>query len=140
MFHLAGLDEIFHCAGNVFDWNFEIDAMLVVEIDMVGLQALERFVADLLDVIGMAVERAPLSTVVRIRLPAELGGNHDFVAERSEAFADEFFVDERAIHLGGVEESDAAIDASMKKLDHLLLVFRWTEAKAHAHGAEADFR
>src|SRR5580704_8349616 len=88
----------------------------------------------------MAIERAPLSAVIRIRLPAELGGDHDLVAERSEAFADEFFVDERSIDLSGVEESDAAVDASMKKLDHLLLVFRRTKTKAHAHAAEADFR
>src|SRR5580704_2637836 len=37
MLHLAGLDEVFHCAGNIFDRNFEIDAMLVVKTDHIDL-------------------------------------------------------------------------------------------------------
>ncbi len=139
VFYFAGLDEVFHGSGDVFDGNFEIDAMLVVEIDVVGLEALERFVADLLDVVGMAVQCAPLSAVVRIRLPAEFRGDHKFVAKRSEAFADEFFVDVRAVDFGGVEESDAAIDAGVEELDHFGFVFRRAKAKAHAHAAEADF-
>ena len=47
---------------------------------------------------------------VRIELEAELGRDHDLVAEGRERFADELFVRERAIDFGRVEERDAAID------------------------------
>ena len=41
-------------------------------------------------------------------VPAELGGDHDLVAQRRERLADQLLVDVRAVDLGGVEERDAA--------------------------------
>ena len=38
--HFALLDEILHGAGYVFDRNFEVDAMLIVEIDRVDFESL----------------------------------------------------------------------------------------------------
>jgi hypothetical protein len=40
VFHFALLDEILHGAGCVFDRNFEVDAMLIVEIDRVDFESL----------------------------------------------------------------------------------------------------
>ena len=45
-----------------------------------------------------------------LELEPELGGDHHLLAEGSEGFAHEFFVRERAIDFGGVEERDAAFD------------------------------
>jgi hypothetical protein len=81
--HLACLDELFDGAGSVFDWSVGVDAMLIEEIDGVGLQALERTFDDLLDVVGPAVGRGPLAVIVRIRLKAKLGGNDDVPAKGS---------------------------------------------------------
>ncbi len=39
---------------------------------------------------------------------AEIGGDDDLVADRCERRADDLLVAERAVHLGGVEEGDAA--------------------------------
>jgi hypothetical protein len=47
----------------------------------------------------------------------ELGGDDDLAAEGFEGFADEFFVDERPVDLGGVEEGDAAFDGGADQGD-----------------------
>ena len=44
--HLPGLDQILDGAGHVFDWHGEIDAVLIVEIDAIGPEALQRFLDD----------------------------------------------------------------------------------------------
>src|SRR5829696_5589789 len=51
---LAFLDQLLHRAGNVFDRHARIDAVLIEEIDAVGLQALERGLSDLPDVLWPA--------------------------------------------------------------------------------------
>ena len=71
---------------------------------------------------------------------AELGGDHHLAAERSERFAHELFVRERAVDFGGVEERDAAFDGRADQRDHLLLVRGRAVAEAHAHAAEAEGR
>ncbi len=55
----------------------------------------------------------------RIDVEAELGGDHDLVAERRQRLADEFLVGERAVDLGGVEEGDAALDGRADQRDRL---------------------
>ena len=72
---------------------------------------------------GRLFKAAPLAAVVGIGLPAELRGDHHLAAEGSERFAHEFFVHERTVHFGGVEERDAAFHGSTDQRDHLLLVF-----------------
>ena len=57
----------------------------------VGPQPLERGLGDLPDVLGPAVQAA-LPGRLRIELEAELGGDHDLVAERRERLADELLV------------------------------------------------
>ena len=115
--YLACLDQILDGAGGFFDGRIGIDAMLVEEVDGVGLQTLERAFDDLLDVVGAAVGGCPLAVVVGIGLESELGGDDDVFAEGSESFADDFFVDVGAVDFGGVEEGDAALDGGADELD-----------------------
>ena len=56
--NLSCLDQILDRAGHVLDRHVRVDAVLVVEIDAVGPEALERSLDDFLDVLGMAVETA----------------------------------------------------------------------------------
>ena len=51
---------------------------------------------------------------------AELRGDDDLVADRRERLTDDLLVDERAVHLGGVEEGDAAVDGGADERDALL--------------------
>ena len=53
---LALGDQIFNRTSHVFDWHFRIDAVLVVKINTVGSQALQRFLSDFLDVLWLAIE------------------------------------------------------------------------------------
>ena len=59
--------------------------------------------------------------------PAGSGANPNLVAidhlapEGREGFAYQLLIGERPIHLGGVEEGDAAIDGRAEQADHLVL-------------------
>ena len=69
-------------AGHVFDWHCEIDAMLIVEIDAIGPEALERFLDDAPDALRPAVQ-----SVRAIDLEAELGSDGNLVADPDETRA-----------------------------------------------------
>jgi hypothetical protein len=55
-FHLAGGDQIFDDAGDVLHWRVGVDAVLVKQIDAVGLQPLQRSFRYLSDMLGPAVD------------------------------------------------------------------------------------
>jgi hypothetical protein len=77
----AFLDQILHRPRHVFDRHVRIDAVLVVEVDAVGLQPRERGLGDLPDVLRPAVK-------ARLRVPgleAELGGDNDLLPEGESA-------------------------------------------------------
>ena len=103
-------------------------------------EPLERGLGDLLDVLRPAVEADHPGP------PSGSSAKPNFVAmttlpaEGRERLADELFVRERAVDLGGVEERDAALDGRPDQRDHLLLVGGRTVAEAHAHAAEAEGR
>ena len=102
---LAGGDEVADGAGDVFDGDVRVDAVLVEEVDVVGAQPAQRVVGDLPDAFGSAVGAVGRRAVGE----AELGGDHDLVADRFECLADEAFVAALAVGLGGVEERDTAV-------------------------------
>ena len=74
------------------------------------------------------------------QVESKLGGDHHLVTEGSQRFTDEFFVRERAVDFGGIEECDAALNGRAEQRDHLRLVLGRTVRKAHAHAAEPDGR
>ncbi len=135
---LACGDEVFDGPGGVFDGGVGVDAVLVVEVDDVGLEALEGGFDDLLDVFGLAVGGGPLAVVVGVGLKAELGGDDDIFAEGREGFADDFFIDVGAVDFGGVEEGDAALDSGADELDGFRFFRGGAEAEAQTHAAEAE--
>ena len=76
VFDLAGLDELGHGADGVFDGGVGIDAMLVVEVDVVEAKALEAGVAGLVDVLRLAPSRETTAPCV----PSFAGFNaHDWM-------------------------------------------------------------
>ena len=78
---LAGGDEVADGAGDVFDGDVGVDAVLVEEVDVVGAKPAERVVGHLPDAFGPAVGPVGRRAVGE----AELGGDHDLVADRSSA-------------------------------------------------------
>jgi hypothetical protein len=104
--YLAFLNQLFHRAGNIFDRHAGIDAVLIKQIDNIGPESFQRSVGDLFDVLRPTIESNLLT--FSTKLESELGSNYDSLTHRSQRFAHEPFVRERAVGLGGVEECDAS--------------------------------
>ena len=117
---LAGRDQLGHRADGLLDRDGLVDAVLVVEVDVVDAEPLQRGVAGGADVLRPAVDADP--GAVGAALVAELGGQLDLVAAAGDRLADQLLVGERAVHVGGVEEGDAEVERAVDGRDALRLV------------------
>src|ERR1700693_5915944 len=104
MLHLTLLNQALHRSCYILDRNARVNAVLIVQIDDVGLEPLERALGCFLDVLWPAIEGGPLASLLRIRCPAKLRRDHHPTAEWSKSFAHEFFVREGTIDFGGIEK------------------------------------
>ncbi len=139
MFHLALGDQFLDRARRVLDRHVRIDAMLIEQIDELHAQPLQRRIANLADALGTAVHAALLARF-RIDGEPEFRGNHHPVAHGLERFADDLLIGERPIHLGRVEQGDAAIHRLTDQRDAFLPAQRVAVAEVQPHAAEADGR
>src|SRR3954447_12360399 len=134
---LAGVHELLHRPDGLLYLRVRVDAVLVVEVDVVDVQALERCVAGLTHVLGVAADAQALAVLAAD--VAELGGEHDLVAAVGDRVADELLVREGAIHVGRVEQSDAQLERPVDGAGGLALVGLAVELR-HPHAAEALLR
>jgi alcohol dehydrogenase class IV len=134
---LALLHELGHRAHRLLDRHGLVDAVLVVEVDLVHAEALERGLARAAHVLRLAVDADPAAVLPA--LVAELRRQHDLVAAVGDRAADEQLVGERPVHVGGVQEVHAELDRAVDGGDRLVLVGAPVEL-GHAHAAEADGR
>src|ERR1051326_6077272 len=100
--HFAGVNEVGHRTDRVFDRCVGIDAMLIVEIDVIDAEALQRRVAGALDVIGPSIDSDPRS--VSVALVRELRRQYDLIATIANRASDELLVREWTVRVGRVEE------------------------------------
>jgi len=128
---LAFPDQFLHRPRDLLDRHVRVDAVLVEEVDAVGLEASQRLLGDPTDPLGPAVEARPRISV----LEAELRRDHDLVAERGERLADDLLVRVGTVRLCGVEEGDTALDGRPDEGDRLLLVGRRAVGEAQSHAA-----
>ena len=133
---LSLLDQILDSAGNILDRHGRIDAMLVEQIDMVGLEPLQRSVGDLPDMFGPAIE-AELAKFLPECMP-KLRRDHGLVAERSKGFAHDLFILVRAICFGGIKEGDTTLNGGANEFDRSLCISRWTITRAQPHTSEPN--
>src|SRR3954454_3083076 len=89
---LSRLDQILDHASHVFDGHGGINPVLVIEIDAVGLETLQRFLDHPPDTFRSAVQPDGA-----INGETELGRYFHLVTYRRERFADKFLVDVGAI-------------------------------------------
>ena len=111
--------------------------MLIVQVDGVDAEALQRCVAGVLHVLRRSIhaeERPVISAHV-----AELGGNHDLRAPITNCRTQQSFVLEWAIHVGGVEEGHAHFDGAMNGGDRFGFVAPRVKLR-HAHATETKGR
>jgi hypothetical protein len=132
--HLAGGDELGHRTDGLLDRRRLVDAVLVVEVDVVDAEPLQRRVARLADVVGGSGDAEVLAVVAAH--VAELCGEDDLVPAVGDGPTDKLFVDERAVHVRGVKESDAEVQCAVDDGDRHVVVRRAVEL-AHAHAAES---
>jgi hypothetical protein len=118
--NLALLDQLGEGAHGVLDRRVRVDAVLVVQVDVVGAEPSQRALDSDADVGGAAVEGPRAPAVVRDQ--AELGGQHHLVAAALERLADQPLVDVGTVDLGGVDERDAQVDGPVDGADRLGVV------------------
>src|SRR6476469_9077877 len=136
---LALFDQVADSACDVLDRYVGIDAVLVKQVDGLDAEPFERAFDRRADMLGTAVHAA-VRARVRIEIEAELGRDHDPVAEGAKRLPDHFLVFERAVHFGGVEEGHSAIDGGADELDPVILRKLGRVTKADAHAAKSDGR
>jgi hypothetical protein len=135
--HLAGVDELLHRTDRLLDRRVAVDAVLVIEVDVIDAEPFEARVAGLVHVLGPAVDADPAAVLVPF--VAELGGEDDLLAAVGDCATDEALVRERAVHVGGVEEGDAELDRAMDRRDRFALVSSSVELR-HAHATQTQRR
>jgi hypothetical protein len=97
-----------------------VDAVLVVQVDVVGSETPQRALDRSADVRRAAVEMT--RTTTGMRHEAELGRQHDLVAPARDGPADEFLVGERSVDLCGVDEGDAQVEGPVDGADGLVVI------------------
>src|SRR3974390_1938966 len=90
--HLAFLNQVPDGSRDVFNWNVQINTVLIKEINRLKSQPLEGRLGDLLDVLGSAIEGAPSITVTWIGFPPELRRDCDLPAIRLQSFTDQLLI------------------------------------------------
>src|ERR1700693_5531879 len=130
--NLAGLDQRRHRADHILDRNLAIDAMLVKQIDMRGLQTLERGLDDFANVLGTTVGTDDLAI---LDLKPELGGDHDRVAASFEGASEQLLVLQGARDLRGIVERAAELDRARNGRERLGVV-GCAIGVTHAHAAQ----
>ena len=133
MADLALRDELAHRADRLLDRNVAVDAVLVVEVDVIDTEPAQAFLAGRAHVLRPSVH-TPLSAVPVV---AELGREHDLLAATGDRLADQQLVGLRAIYVRGVDQ----VGAELQRTTHgglTGLLLRRAVGDAHAHAAEAD--
>src|SRR6267378_6853524 len=111
MADLAFLDQFRQSANRFFNWCLRIDAVLVIEVNVLDAQPLQTSFAGLLHVVGLAVDAAGIG-IAGIADNSELCGQYDFVAPALDRASDELFVRVWPVDVGGVEEVNAEFERS----------------------------
>lgn len=117
MAHLAFGDQFGQRADGLLDGRVRVDAVLVVEVDVVGAEPLERAFDRGLHVAGAAVDDA--GAAVGVGDETELGRHDDVLASALDGLADDFLAVEGAVDLGGVDVGDPEVQRPVDGADRL---------------------
>ena len=134
--NLAGVDQLGHRPHGLLDRHLGVHPVLVVEVDVIDAEALERGLAGPMHVLGAAVDGA---VGVVGGVDAELGGELHLVAPAGDRAAHQALVGLRPVHVGGVEQGDAELEGPLDGRDPVLVLDRGVR-EGHAHATEADGR
>ncbi len=134
---LAFGDQVGQRADGLLDGGIRVDPVLVVQVDVVDAQPLQRALDRGADVRRAAVQDAGAATGVRDE--AELRRHHHLVAAVLDGPADQFLVAVGAVDLGGVEVGDAQVQRPVDGADRLgVAALPDVVVAGHRHGAQPD--
>ena len=138
MQHLALGDQVGDRPGGLLDRRVRVDAVLVVQVDVVGAETLQGALDGGLHVRGAAVDHTGAAAGVGDE--AELGGDLHLVAAAVECLADDLLAEEGTVDLGGVDVGDTEFQGPVDGADRLVVVETALArvGAGHGHGAEAD--
>ena len=117
---LALGDELGQRADGLLDRRARVDAVLVVQVDVVGAEPAQRALDRGRTLAGL-LSVTP-GAVAAVGDEAELGGDHDLVAAALDGPPDELLAVEGAVDLGGVDVGDAQVERAVDGADRLGVV------------------
>src|SRR5207237_2814025 len=129
-------DEIGHRAHHLLDRHLLGDAVLVEEVDVVGLEPARGGFHHLADVLRAAIEANDLPIV---EPEAELGGDDHLIALALESASEKLLVVPDAVGLGGVEERHPQLDGALDGSERFRIVAGAVRL-AHPNETEAQLR
>jgi len=109
--------------------------MLVVQVDVIDAESLERSLARRAHVLRTPVDAAHLG--IRAAHHPELGREHYLVPPAGDRLTHELLVGVRSVHVGRVEEVDAQVERPVDGGDGLDLVRGAVELR-HPHAPQAE--
>jgi len=125
--------ESCHGAERFLDRHGRIDPVLVVKIDHVDAEPLEALLAGADDIVRPALGDLALAPAEI----AEFGRQHHPAAPTLDGLADQLLVMAEAVHVGGVEQRDPAVERLLDQRDPVLIGARPIDA-GQRHAAETD--
>src|SRR5258708_22159680 len=130
------LDQITYRTGHILHRHLWIDTVLIQQVNVIGLESLERAFDGLTDILRPArCFGADLLAVLETK--AKFGGDDYLVAPALERPAEQLLVGEGTIALGRIEEGASDLDGTVKCSDRFFLIRR-TIGLAHGHTTETD--
>ncbi len=109
MAHLACLDEFGHRADGLFNRCIPIDAMLIIQVNAINIQTLERAFARRAYVVRSTANTASLR-IAGIAQDTELGRDKDLIAATGDRLADQDFIGKGSVHVRRIEKIEAERD------------------------------
>src|SRR5262245_8286734 len=131
----AGLLQLRHRADRLLDRHGGVDAVLVVHINRIDAEALQRRVTRAPNVFGRPVDAQPRA-ILSANI-AEFRGEYGVTAPIANGAADETLVGEWSVWIRRIKKIDSQIQGAMDRRDRLRIVVLAVEFR-HAHAPQAQ--
>src|SRR5450631_3198563 len=137
MLHLTCLNQFLHRAGNVFNRHLGIYAMLIIQVDDLHVEPLQRTLHRQFDPRRAAVYTLWPMGSIGIDIESKLRRDSNLSAERSESLTYQFLIVEWAIDFGRVKERHAPLYSRAQQRYRRALLGKRLIRERHSHAAQA---
>ena len=135
--HLARLNQLRHGSYRFLNRDLWVDAMLIVQIDMVDAEPLKTGIAGRVHVFRRSVDTQ--QRTFGSAHVTELGCQHNFPAACFQDLCQQAFVGTHAVPISRIEEVDADIERGVEHAQISGFIGRSVELR-HTHAAQANGR